>query len=88
LTRGQQPPSLLFLLRIHQINGSPWNVAVTAQMWWHAVSALVGSASENEPTTLHVSTALALQASSAGLSNATLCGARFTTPYKVVTYLV
>jgi hypothetical protein len=88
LTRGQQPPSLLFLSRIHQINGSPWNVAVTAQMWWHAVSALVGSASENEPTTLHVSTGLALQASSVGSSNATLCGARFTTPHKVVTYLV
>ena len=58
------------------------------QMWWHAVSALVGSASENEPTTLHVSAGLALQASPAGSSNATLCGARFTTPHEVVTYLV
>ena len=61
---------------------------LTAQMWWHAVSALVGSASENEPTKLHVSAGLALQPSSAGSSNATLCGARFTTPHEVVTYLV
>jgi hypothetical protein len=46
------------------------------------------SASDNEPTKLHVSAGLALQASSAGSSNATLCGARFTAPHEVVTYLV
>jgi hypothetical protein len=58
-------------------------------MWSHAVSALVGSASANEPTTLHVSAGLVLQGEAGWFIEChTVRRAVYHTPREVVTYLL